>query len=192
MMTSTPSMHAIAKGACTVLMAGTLGACAALTHSDSGYSVAQRQRENESALRAMKEGTRETPRGTPLEGAELARAVAGKTLVYRYDVRPDGRTGRFVVQEYFAQDGRFSVVDEPSIYSKSGSEKFRWRLQEGGLCILGDPSQPDEWLCYRMTRARDGVLQTYIDKPGSPYDGLLTLVTSDVIDGPPRGSEPAK
>lgn len=189
----------LAKVTAAALLACTLGACAELKHSDSGYEAAQwrrdaerRKRENEIALKVMQEATRDAPRGVLLEGAELTRLVAGKTLVYRYDMRPGGKRGPYIVQQYFGEDGGLFVVEDPPTDSNVGRDKFRWRVEESKLCILDVPLQPDYWKCYRMARTTDGQLQAYIAEPGSPFDGLLTVGPNEIFDGPPQPSRATK
>jgi hypothetical protein len=162
-----------------------IGTCS-FSQSDSSYAAEKWRRESERRVHDMKAATNETQRGAALEGAELVRALSGKTLVNRFEVRPDGSHGSFVVQRYFAEDGHFSLTDNPHIYSQYGSENFRWRVQQDQLCILGEPVQPDTWKCYRMARTSDGALQWYIAEPGSAYDGLLTSVTTEIHGGQPK------
>jgi hypothetical protein len=162
-----------------------LTACS--TKSDSGLALEQRQREGERAIRGMQAATREIARGKFLVGDDLVAAVLGKTLVDRYDQRPDGRTEPYVIRRYFAAGGRYVFADQPPFESPMASDEDRWRIGRDALCIKGPP-EPEQWKCYRLARADDGALQWFIAESGSPYDGLLTVVTREILDGPPSAA----
>jgi hypothetical protein len=162
-----------------------LAAC--LPKSDSARAIDQRKRESAQAVRDMRAATDETSRGADLAGGDLVAAVLGKTLVDRYQSRPDDKAGSYVVQRYFADDGRFVMTDSPPFESPMASERDRWRVAHDRLCIQGPP-EPGIWKCYRLARTSDGALQSFIADPGSPYDGLLTVVTREILDGPPPSS----
>ncbi|MCV2219566.1 hypothetical protein [Thauera sp. Sel9] len=161
-----------------------LGGCT--LKSDSEYSADQRRREREQALQGMRLSTQQTPRGTDLVGDALAAALAGKTLVNRYPQAPGNKHGPYVVRRYFAPDGHFVFSDEPQImhWPSSDDANHRWRVDGERLCIQGPPS-PREWKCYRMARTGDGALQWFIDEPGDSFDGLITIVTREILDGSP-------
>ncbi|HVT33475.1 MAG TPA: hypothetical protein VHE32_12555 [Rhodanobacteraceae bacterium] len=132
----------------------------------------------------MRAATDATARGTDLIGDDLVAEVVGKTLVDRYDTRPDGEAGSYVMQRYFADGGRFVIVDSPAFESPMASDRDRWRVEREKLCIQGPP-EPESWKCYRLARTSDGALQWFIADSGSPYDGLLTVVTREILEGPP-------
>lgn len=152
--------------------------------SDSARAIEQRRVEAERAVRDMRAATSGTPRGKELVGDDLVAAVLGKTLVDRYDKRPDGKPGPYVVRRYFGNDGHFAVVDSPPLESPMASNEDRWRIEHDALCIKGPP-EPEQWKCYRLARTDDGALQWFIAESGSPYDGLLTVVTREILDGQP-------
>jgi hypothetical protein len=169
----------------TCIGAFVLAACS--PKSDSARAIDQRRSETERAARDMRTATLETSRGKNLVGDDLVAAVLGKTLVDRYGTRPDGKAGAYVMQRYFADGGRFVMTDSPPFESPMASERDRWRVEHDQLCIQGPP-QPEIWKCYRLARTNDGALQAFIADPGSPYDGLLTVVTREIVEGPPSAS----
>ena len=103
----------------------------------------------------------------------------------RYERPPWGKPEPYVLQRYFAPDGKYVVVDTPSTYAQSASDQDRWRVENDQLCIKGPPNA-HRWQCYRMARAVDGALQWYVDEPDSPAHQQLTVVTREIVDGPPR------
>lgn len=153
--------------------------------SDAQYSADQSRREGERGLQSMRTATQQTQRGTDLAGDTLRAALSGKTLVNRYELRPGGPRGAYVIRRHFAADGRYVVVDEPNVAGARSDDTHRWRVEGPQLCMKGPP-WPAEWKCYRMARTAAGALQWFIDDPGSPYDRQLTIVTSEIMDGPPR------
>lgn len=163
----------------TLVMAG------CTLQSDAQYSASQAQRARERAADANKLATQQTPRGAALTTVTLTAAIAGKTLVNRYERPPWGKPEPYVLQRYFAPDGKYVVVDTPSTYAQSASDQDRWRVENDQLCIKGPPNA-HRWQCYRMARAVDGALQWYVDEPDSPAHQQLTVVTREIVDGPPR------
>lgn len=153
--------------------------------SDAQYSADQSRRANERAAESMKLATGQTPRGATLTTATLTAAISGKTLVNRYEKAPPGLQGPYVVQRHFVPDGRFVHVEAPTHYARPPSDEDRWRVDNDQLCIKGPPN-PHRWECYRMARAIDGALQWYVDDATSPANRLLTIVTHEIFDGPPR------
>jgi hypothetical protein len=170
---------------CACIGISLLTACS--PKSDSARAIDQRRRESERAVRDMQSATSQASRGKNLSGDDLVAAVRGKTLVDRYETRPDGKAGPYVVQRYFADGGRFVMADSPPFESPLASDRDRWRAAHDQLCIQGPP-QPEIWKCYRLARTNDGALQSFIADPGSPYDGLLTIVTREILQGPPSSS----
>jgi hypothetical protein len=170
---------------CACIGISLLTACS--PKSDSARAIDQRRRESERAVRDMQTATSQASRGEDLVGDDLLAAVRGKTLVDRYETRPDGKAGPYVVQRYFADGGRFVMMDQPAFESPLASDADRWRVEHDALCIQGPP-QPELWKCYRLARTKDGALQSFIADPGSPYDGLLTVVTHEILDGLPSTS----
>lgn len=170
--------------AATVTVAASILLAACTLKSDAQYSAEQSRRNNERALQGLQAATQQTARGSDLAGEALRAAVAGKTLVNRYESGPGNTRGPYVIRRYFAADGRYRLVDDPAITGAPADDAHRWRVDGARLCIMGPPS-PKESKCYRMARATDGALQWFIDEPGSPYDRLLTIVTREIVDGPP-------
>lgn len=168
---------------CAGLLMPALAACT--LKSDAQYASDQSRQRNEQAVRGMQAATQQTTRGQDLSGSALTAALAGKTLVDRYQRSPYGRAEPYVVQKHFASDGRFVVVDQPREYGALTNDQDRWRVDGPRLCIKGPPSQ-SEWKCYRMAVTSDGALQWFIDAPGTPSHGLLTIVTREILNGPPR------
>lgn len=162
-----------------------LAATGCTLQSDAQYSSSQAQRVRERAAEGNKLATRQTPRGAALTTATLTAAIVGKTLVNRYERPPWGKPEPYVLQQHFAAGGKYVVVDNPSVYGQSASAQDRWRVENDQLCIQGPPNA-HRWQCYRMARAADGALQWYVDDPGSPADKQLTVVTREIVDGPPR------
>ena len=153
--------------------------------SDAQYSADQSRRANERAAESMKLSTQQTARGTALTTATLMAAISGKTLINRYDKAPPGLQGPYVVQRHFAPDGQFILVEAPTHYVRPPNIEDRWRVDGDQLCIKGPPN-PHRWECYRMARAADGALQWYVDDATSPANKLLTIVTREIFDGPPK------
>jgi hypothetical protein len=132
----------------------------------------------------MKSAASELARGHDVAGSAIAKVVSGKTLIDRYEKRPDGGVGPYVIRRYFAADGRYVFADQPAFESPMASDEDRWRVEHDALCIKGPP-EPEQWKCYRLARTDDGALQWFIAESGSPYDGLLTVVTREILDGQP-------
>lgn len=168
-----------------LLLPPLLGATSCTLQSDAQYSFKQAQRERERAAEGNKLATRQTPRGAALTTATLTAAIVGKTLINRYGQPPWGKPEPYVLQQHFAPGGKYVVVDAPRAYGQSASDQDRWRVENDQLCIKGPPNA-QRWQCYRMARAADGALQWYVDDPGSPADKQLTVVTQEIVDGPPR------
>ncbi|HVV97801.1 MAG TPA: hypothetical protein VHC92_11725 [Rhodanobacteraceae bacterium] len=138
-------------------------------------------------LHDMKAATRDAAHGHELDGREIVATISGKTLVDRYEKRPDGGAGPYIIRRYFTADGRYVFADQPPFESPMASDRDRWRVAHDQLCIQGPP-EPDIWKCYRLARTNDGALQSFVADPGSPYDGLLTVVTREIVDGPPSST----
>ena len=153
--------------------------------SDAQYSADQSRRANERAAESMKLATQQTPRGAALTTATLTAAISGKTLVNRYEKAARGLQGPYVVQRHFVPDGQFILVEAPTHYVRPPNSEDRWRVDNDQLCIKGPPN-PHRWECYRMARAADGALQWYVDDATSPANKLLTIVTREIFDGPPK------
>lgn len=164
---------------------GSLGIVGCTLQSDAQHSASQTQRARERAAEGNKLATQQTPRGAALTTATLTAAIAGKTLINRYERPPWGKIEPYVLQRYFAPGGKYVVVDTPSTYGQSVSDQGRWRVENDQLCIKGPPNA-HRWQCYRMARAADGALQWYVDEPDSPAHQQLTVVTREIVDGPPR------
>lgn len=179
------SHHSLRVRFAVLLLPSLLGATGCTLQSDAQYSSSQAQRERERAAEGNKLATRQTPRGATLSTAMLTAAIVGKTLINRYGRPPWGKPEPYVLQQHFAPGGRYVVVDAPSTYGQSASTQDRWRVENDQLCIQGPPNA-HRWQCYRMARAADGALQWYVDDPGAPADKQLTVVTREIVDGPPR------
>lgn len=68
--------------------------------------------------------------------------------------------------------------------SREGRAGDHWRIEGPRLCVLNGDFSPDEQ-CYRIAVLADGRVQYYIDAPGQEAHGLLTKVTSVILQGPP-------
>ena len=164
---------------------GTLGIAGCTLQSDAQHSASQAQRARERAAEGNKLATQQTPRGATLTTATLTAAIVGKTLINRYERPPWGKAEPYVLQRYFAPGGMYVVMDTPSAYGQSAGDQDRWRVENDQLCIKGPPNA-HRWQCYRVARAADGALQWYVDEPDSPAHQQLTVVTREIVDGPPR------
>jgi hypothetical protein len=153
-------------------------------YGDGAYAQKQHRREVARRTADMRLATAQVQRGEELVGEDLRRVLAGRTLVQRYASFPNGRQGEFVQYRYFAADGRLQVVD--NWLEPSGSEPRGdwWKVEGPRLCLLhqGFSSTPS---CYRMARTPAGALQWYVDDPEQPYHGLLTVISTEFLEGPP-------
>jgi len=159
-----------------------LGACG--PYGDGAYASRQNNKEVERSIAGMRAATDQTARGEDLADAALIAALAGRTMVQRYERFPNGRSGEFVRYRHFAADGTLQVVDN-WLYPSGGKQRGVWWKVEGNrVCTLdhGFSLTPS---CYRVARARDGALQWYIDNPGLDYHGLISIKAKEWIEGPP-------
>jgi hypothetical protein len=158
---------------------------ACTTYGDGAYAQRQHRIESERRAADMRLATQQTRRGVDLGSAALLAALPDTTWVQRYLRFPTGQRGDYRLYRHFAPDGRLAVVDNWLEPSGSQAEGDWWRVEDDGrLCTLHQrfshtPS------CYRLARRSDGALQVYIDQPGSPYHGLLTMVIAEILPGPP-------
>jgi hypothetical protein len=150
--------------------------------SDSARSQHQHQRAVEESARGMRRSMQQTPRGVDLAGDALRAALAGKTMVGRYDGFPGGAPGKYVTFRHYRADGVLVFVNNQ--FEREPTEGDVWKIDGAQLCQRQQFYSQD-WLCYRVARAGDGSLQFYIDDPGAATDTLLTEVAREIIDGPP-------
>lgn len=137
----------------------------------------------------MRTSTAGIPRGRDLEGDELKRAFADRTIVRRYRRTPTGERADYVVYEYFLADGRFAVVENwtrPPLPVEALEGDY-WSVSGPRLCYRHARHYPEP-RCFRVTEGRGGELQFYLDKPGSEFDGLLESIEVEILQGPPPAS----
>lgn len=153
--------------------------------SDAQYSQRQAQKRNEIATQGMREATKQTPRGTPLEGDALLRRLVERTWIKEYERFPNGAIGPYRTYDYYRQDGQFIrghnwVYGEPVAVPGDS-----WRVEGPRLCVLHQAmsAQP---ACYTVTQDARLALQFYIDAPGTANHGLLTRVIERSEAGPPK------
>ena len=148
-------------------------------------AAAQRAHRRESERRAadMAAATRQTDRGADLAGEAIVAAVSGKTWVSRYGSFPDGKRGDYLLYRHFREDGAFVATDNYLNSRVDPASGDTWKVDGPRLCIVWHSFSQDPH-CYRTARAANGALQVYVDEPGSQYDKLLTMVISEVLDGP--------
>jgi hypothetical protein len=138
--------------------------------------------------KAMRATTAEYERGTALVGQALVDALSGRTLVFRSRISVGGRETDSVVYRYFGPGGRFVYFDN-NLRNVGFSFKYQegdyWKVTGPRLCTLSQlrSSVPN---CYVVARTTDGTIQFYVDDPGGPYHDLLTAMTREIIEGPPR------
>lgn len=162
------------KAPLLVLLA--LTACA----SDSEHALKRNREERARRTAAMREATKQTEHGAPLAGDALRDALAGRTHVFEYEVRPNGERARYVVTDFFASDGRLVHLDH--WIARNAERGDAWRVDGSRLCERIAAYSPDE-RCFTLARDARGRMQYYIDAPGEPSHGLLTSVTTRVVDG---------
>lgn len=140
----------------------------------------------------MRAATNETPAGRRVMGSDLHALLNGRTHVFVYESTPDGRRERYVEWTHFRGDGRLVYLNTVWVRDESGSERNRWSVDGPRLCILNTHFSQDEQ-CYTIAVTADARVQYFIDRPGDPTDRLLTKVTTETYEGPPRdaASRPA-
>lgn len=173
-------MRPLLLGAGTVLL---LLAAACYPGSDAQVAARASRRESERRLRDMKSATGQTPAGQPITAASLAATVSGKTHVFAYESRPDGKSGRYVEHYFFAPGGHLAYTNTLWALAADGQPEDKWWVDGDRLCLL-NTTMTHETQCFRLARTSDGRIQYVIATPGSEYDGLLTKVTDAVLDGP--------
>lgn len=153
-------------------------------YGDGAYAQKQHRREVERRTADMRLATDQVKRGADLVGEDLRQALSGRTLVQRYASFPNGQRGEFVQYRYFAAEGRLRVVDNWLEPTGSADRGDWWKVEGPRLCLLqhGYSSTPS---CYRMARTPAGALQWYVDDAERSYHGLLTVVSTEFIEGPP-------
>jgi len=149
--------------------------------SDSEYALKANRDERAQRTAAMQDATRQTPRGAPLAGPALLDAVAGRTHLFEYETRPNGERVRYVVTDFFARDGHLVHLDHWA--ARKADPQDAWRIDGGRLCERIAAYSTTE-RCFALALDAQGRIQYYVDAPGEPSHGLLTSVTSRVIDGP--------
>jgi len=181
------SLKALAVLASCALVA--LGACGPYGDGASYARAARRDREARAA--AMAQATRAMPRGTDLVGADLVRALSDRTWVSRYASFPNGSRGKYVLYRSFLSGGRFVALDNFLDRRVDPGSADSWKVEGPRICILWSSFDPSAPHCYRVARSGDGAFQVYVDEPGGEFDGLLTFVIHEVLEGPAPQSVPA-
>jgi hypothetical protein len=137
-------------------------------------------------LKTMRARSAEYERGTDLAGRTLVDTLSGRTLVYRYRASPGGYAADTVIYRYFRSDGHFEYIDSTTVFLNLGSSMpgDYWKVDGAHLCVKRQlyRSKP---FCYLVARTDDGAIQFYVDDPGGPEHNLLTVVTREIIEGPP-------
>ena len=105
--------------------------------SDAQYSADQSRRANERAAESMKLSTQQTARGTALTTATLTAAIAGKTLVNRYDKAPPGLQGHTSCSAISHRMASSFWLEAPTHYVRPPNIEDRWRVDGDQLCIKG-------------------------------------------------------
>jgi len=159
-----------------------LSACG--PYGDGAAASRANRRDAERRADDMRVATQQTVRGDDLAEESLTAALSDKTVVSRYASFPSGRAGRYVVYRHYRADGRFVWIDNGANPAGDEASDDYWKVHGARLCVLHRSYSEDE-TCYCVARMRDGGLQFYIDDPGGQYHELLTVVSHEVLDGPP-------
>jgi hypothetical protein len=99
-------------------------------------------------------------------------------------VRGNVQRGDYVLYRHFRADGAFIATDNFLSRRVDPASGDTWTVDGPRLCLVWHSMSGDRPQCYRLSRGARGELQVYVDDPGSPYDTLLTIVVSEVLDGP--------
>ncbi len=159
--------------------------CAACApYGDGAEATRQHRKQVAERTRDMRAATAQVARGTDLAGERLRDVVAGRTWVVRYGSFPNGQKGDYVLYRHFEPAGRLRHVDNWLSPTAATSDEDRWTVDGARLCLLQTriAQTPS---CYRVALAAGGTLQLYVDDPDAGYDGLLTSIVSEFIEGPP-------
>lgn len=165
-----------------------LSACMDMFRTDNEVQYRNSQRALREVTAANRAATAQTKRGTDLSGDALRGALAGRTLVQRYDRFPDGRAGAYAEYQYFLADGRFVVVDNWINLSAEPAEGDYWSVSGSRVCLLSYRKY-GVVRCFRVAQGEGGELQFYTDKPGAEYDGLLEFTVGENVQGPPPSTK---
>lgn len=159
--------------------------CAACVPYGDGADATRQHRERVAErTRDMRAATAQVARGQDLAGDSLRNVLVGRTWVVRYRSFPGGRQGDYTLYRHFEPDGRLRYIDNWLSPTGTVNDEDRWEVDGARLCLLQTRlSQTPS--CYRVAQAAGAALQLYVDEPGVGYDGLLTSVISEFIDGPP-------
>jgi hypothetical protein len=113
----------------------------------------------------------------------LLTLLPGRTHVFEYGSLPNGKPGRYVVYQHYADGGRL-VFRDNWVAAMSAGSADRWRIDGSRVCLTIAFYGSDE-RCYTISLRPDGQLGYYIHNPGDPAHGLLTMETTRIMDGPP-------
>lgn len=140
------------------------------------------------ARRHMRLATAQTVRGKAVAGEALRQLVSERTWVAHYEIFPDGAKGQYRTYEYFRQDGQFIWAHNWHYGEPRAVAGDRWRVDGERLCIVHRHFSHRE-KCYTVALDAEGVIQLYIDAPGTPDHALLTRRVRNTARGAPEISK---
>lgn len=171
-----PSGIRVAVAAIPTFVLTFLAACEPF-HSDNANFQRQWERDRKRRVAAMKDATAQTDKGSALAGSQLVTALTGTTHVFVYGSSPLGRKGRYVEYASFDPGGKFLFRNSDG--TDRGGITGSWRVDGPRLCIVNPYLSPEE-SCYTLARTPAGMIQYYVDRPGSDSHGLLTKITDGI------------
>ena len=169
------------------------GACTEMFYPDAVNSSRQAEQARKEALRSMKLSSAQTSEGRLLSGEELVSLLAGKSHVSEYRKSVDDSKPYLTSYDYFGADGSYIGSDTYSRRTTDYQDVGRWVVNGTSLCIVLVSPRTDEQ-CYTIRLEDNGAIQYWINKPGDPFDGLLTRTVTIIRPGlqqPEYSSDPS-